>query len=294
MKSFGCFFALALFIQVHAVAQYSCDGREDQVDGKNFRFVRCYADSSDQTTRMISMTVDPKVFPSALSIKTQTSFQDQQRANDRDTTFLMNGPMYQENGKPVGLVVNDGVEIASLNPAEDNPQTGGGNFFGIKSKTFENNGVIILFKDGTTRFLTRSDAQKFFSNKDEIKKIKMAFQGGPILVKNGIVNDALGPNSTNVTPRSAVCVTKSGKIRFMSTNYLPVSGTANGGMNFYKFANGGLNSKCTQKADATSDPCENTLYVDGSKGVVDADFSRGGLNSDSNAKKNVFVVKLVN
>jgi uncharacterized protein YigE (DUF2233 family) len=293
MKQLGWVFALAFLVQAPAFAQYSCDGKQDQIDGKNFRFVRCYAESSDRTTRMISMTVDPRAFPSTMTIKTQTSFQEQQRYHDRDTTFLMNGPMYQENGKPVGLVVSDGVEVASLDPAEDNPPSGGGNFYGIKSKDFENNGVIILFKDGTTRFLTRSDAQRYFSNKSEVKKIQMAFQGGPILVKNGKINDAIGPNSPNVKPRSAVCLTKSGKVRYMATNYLPPSGTGEGGMSFYKFANAGLSSKCVNQAGGAPDPCEHTLYVDGSKGVVDADFSQGGLNSDSNMKKNVFVVKLV-
>jgi len=282
-----------LFIQTHAYSQLVCDGKHDRVDGKNFRFVRCYADPTDRTTRMISMTVDPKTFPSTMTIATKTSFQEQQKYHDRYTTFLMNGPMYQDNGSPVGLVVSDGVQLAPLNPAADNPATGGGNFYEIKSKDFENNGVIILFKDGKTRFLTRSAAQQFFSDKSEIANIQMAFQGGPILVKDGKINDALGPNFKNITPRTAVCLTKSGKVRFLSTNYMPSSGTTKGGMSFYKFANAGLNSKCIQQADSVPDPCVNTLYVDGSPGVVDADFTAGGLNSDSNAEKNVFVVKLV-
>ena len=280
-------------IGISAQAQFSCDKTEDQVEGRNFRFVRCYADPSDRTTRMISMTMDPKAVPPAgIRIQKWASFKEVQKKEDRQTTFLMNGPMYNPDGSPVGLIVSDGVGLGSLNPAA----AGNGNFFGVDKSSFENNGVIVLFKDGSSRFLVRSEAEAFLKDPGQIKNIQMAFQGGPILVKDGKINDALGPNSPNVKQRSAVCITRKGKIRLMATNHVPPKAAdgsqADGGMNFFKFAKGGLDSKCIEEKDGSADPCVDTLYVDGSRGVVDADFPRGGLNSDAADQKNVFVVKV--
>jgi uncharacterized protein YigE (DUF2233 family) len=290
-------FALMLGILISGVAQaqttYSCDKSEDLVNGKNFRFVRCYADPTDKTTRMISMTIDPKAVPPAgVRIQKWTSFGEVQKSEDRQTTFLMNGPMYNPDGTPVGLIVSDGVMVGKLNPAS----SGNGNFFGVDNSSFENNGVIVLFKDGTSKFMVRSEARAFLDKPDQVKNIQMAFQGGPILVKDGVINAGLSKTSVNVKQRSSVCITKKGKIRFMATNFVPpkdVNGNQpDGGMSFYKFANGGIDSKCAIEQGGTNDPCVNTLYVDGSRGVVDADFPRGGLNSDAPDRKNVFVVKV--
>lgn len=268
----------------------ACNKPQDKVDGSNFHFRRCIAAVAPKeqkdpnkklvypTGKMVSLTVDPK--QTSFQLKTKTSFSEQGALGNMDNAFTMNGPMFNPDGSAVGLIIRNGVRENPLASSD----TGSGNFFHIDNSTFDHNGVIVVYKNGSTKFLTRSDAIKYLDPSKD-KDIAMAFQGGPILLQNGKINDGFSSKSPNVKQRSAACITRNGQVRFMLTNSVGTDSFSDGGMNFWDFAQAGLDSPCIEQ-----DPCVNTIFIDGSSGVVDSNFPPGGLNSNSPAVKNAFII----
>lgn len=142
----------------------------------------------------------------------------------RGDEIVVNGPLFNDQGNPVGGYIKDGV----VQQPFVTPQSGGGNFA-------DTNGIIGQKKDGS-KFLMTYDQymQKSFSDSD----VAWAFQNGPILDMNGTV-----PHSPNTPrkdiPRTAIGFTSSGDIMIIATkgptnmydvgNYLKNEG-ATGGM----------------------------------------------------------------
>ena len=258
---------------------------KDAIVGKNFAYNRCDADSTSSDSGYLSLVIDPKVKSDLpiVQVHNDVTFKSVNEKLDADKlSFIMNGPMFQKDRKPVGLLIQDGKLIQPL--AEDKEDHSKGNFFGLdgKKKGFDNNGVIILHKDGTTKFYTRMEAMAAIGTSEPVENIALAFQNGPILVKNGVVNPALDPKSAKSLPRSAACVTQSGKLRFMVSD--PTNADAK--MNFHQLASAGLQKECYMsdgkvlKYDEKDAICVNTIYIDGSTkkdGIADAQFDHASV-----------------
>ncbi|MDH5328124.1 MAG: phosphodiester glycosidase family protein [Gammaproteobacteria bacterium] len=139
--------------------------------------------------------------------------------------FAMNAGMYHADLSPVGLLVQNGVQIKSLN------LTGGkGNFF------LKPNGVFVVSQTGPKVV----DATEYGKHS---KGVIWATQSGPLLLKNGAVHPKLNPMSTSRLIRNGVGV--SGREAIFVISEKPVS--------FYEFA---LYFRDVLK-------CENALYLDG-------------------------------
>lgn len=136
----------------------------------------------------------------------------------------MNGGMYMEDFKPLGLYIEDGIKLKSLNKSE-----GSGNFY------LKPNGVFYITNENVPFVCKTSD---FVSN-----NIKYATQSGPMLVVDGQIHSAFKKGSTNLNIRNGVGILPNNKAVFA------ISKTE---INFYDFA------KYFQQLG-----CKNALYLDG-------------------------------
>ncbi len=139
--------------------------------------------------------------------------------------FAMNGGMFQQDFSPLGLYVENGIKLKSLNKRE-----GKGNFYLMP------NGVF---------YITNNNIPKICKTKDFKldSKIKYATQSGPMLVINGSIHSSFIKNSTNLNIRNGVGILPNNHIVFaMSKKEI----------NFYNFANYFKNLGC-----------KNALYLDG-------------------------------
>lgn len=146
--------------------------------------------------------------------------------NGKHLRFAMNGGMYQEDGKPLGLFIQNGKQIAPLNVRRNAT----GNFY------IEPNGVFYTTNDGEAFVTTTPN----FANDG---RVKFATQSGPMLVVDGAVNPQFKPNSDNLNLRNGVCISNDGAVIF-AVSRSPVS--------FYDFAEYFKNAGC-----------QNALFLDG-------------------------------
>jgi uncharacterized protein YigE (DUF2233 family) len=113
--------------------------------------------------------------------------------------FAMNGGMFDDAGAPIGLMIEDGREVRSLNRRE-----GGGNFHLMP------NGVFLVRRNGHSEVVT-SAAYK--SSPD----IAFATQSGPMLVIDGQLHPKFDPDGTSRYVRNAVGIGPDGKALFVIT-----------------------------------------------------------------------------
>ena len=138
--------------------------------------------------------------------------------------FAINGGIYTEDLKPLGLYIQDGKELMKINNSQ-----GSGNFY------LKPNGVFYITNDNEPFICQTSD----FENNN----IKYATQSGPMLVSDGQIHSAFKKGSTNLNIRNGVGILPGNKAVFA------ISKTA---INFYDFA-----SYFQQLG------CKNALYLDG-------------------------------
>ena len=146
--------------------------------------------------------------------------------NNQKLLFAMNGGMYMEDRRPLGLFIQNGETLAPLNTRE----SAEGNFY------LKPNGV----------FYIRSDKRAFIVPTTDFKddrQITYATQSGPMLLVEGQINNELKQGSENLNIRNGVCILADGKIVFAISRRE---------VNFYDFAEYFKNSGC-----------RNALYLDG-------------------------------
>ena len=139
--------------------------------------------------------------------------------------FAMNGGMYKTDNSPLGLYIDSGKTIVSINKASAT-----GNFY------LKPNGVFYISKENIAAVST---TEKFQSSSN----IKYATQSGPMLVIDGKIHPEFKQGSTNVNIRNGVGVLANGEVIFVMSKQ-PI--------NFYDFANLFLKFGC-----------RNALYLDG-------------------------------
>lgn len=141
--------------------------------------------------------------------------------------FAVNGGMFDDQGRPIGLAIRDGDVAQPLNRRTD----GGGNFH------LQPNGVFLVRRDGRAAVVRTED---FAPDRD----IRMATQSGPMLVIDGQVNPRFDADGRSRYVRNGVGVDADG---------VPVFAMSDAPVSFGKFAR------------LFSGPlrCRNALYLDG-------------------------------
>ena len=115
----------------------------------------------------------------------------------RDVAFAMNAGMFDEQGQPIGLFVEDGKQLHRINLRK-----GGGNFHLLP------NGVFIIRKSGRSEVLPSSS---YKASPD----IRFATQSGPMLVIDGKVHPRFDPNGESRNIRNGVGIARNGSPIFV-------------------------------------------------------------------------------
>jgi uncharacterized protein YigE (DUF2233 family) len=142
--------------------------------------------------------------------------------------FAMNAGMYDEEGDPIGLFVEEGEERQGLNTRE-----GAGNFHLLP------NGVFAVDAEGRVSVTTARSFRK------EVPSPRWATQSGPMLVIDGKLHPKFDANGVSQLVRNGVGVKDSAKAYFVISE----EGVSFG--RFARFFRDGLG-------------CEDALYLDGS------------------------------
>jgi uncharacterized protein YigE (DUF2233 family) len=156
-----------------------------------------------------------------------TSLEKFVSAQGEHLAFAANAGMFEPDSKPVGLLMQNGVEQSPLNLND-----GTGNFY------LKPNGVFVI-NDKHEAFVVESSSYTTL-----LSPVVWATQSGPLLVHGGDVNPDFNVDSKNRKIRSGIGVRKDGMI-VLALSQAPVT--------FYDFASLFL----------TRLKCPNALYLDG-------------------------------
>jgi uncharacterized protein YigE (DUF2233 family) len=170
--------------------------------------------------------------------------------------FAMNGGMYMTDGSPLGLYVENGKVLKTLNKS-----SGGGNFY------LKPNGVFYLTTD---KKAVVSTSEKYPGS----GSVAYATQSGPMLVTDGRIHSSFKKGSSNLNIRNGVGILPGNKILFVMSK---------GGVSLYDFA-----------AYFLEKGCRNALYLDGfvsrtyvpEQGLLQEDGNFGVMVGITEAAKN--------
>jgi uncharacterized protein YigE (DUF2233 family) len=115
----------------------------------------------------------------------------------RRVSFAMNGGMFGEDGRAIGLLVENGKQVHAINRRE-----GGGNFHLMP------NGVFLVRRDGSAAIIP-SDACK------PSHDVAFATQSGPMLVIAGKLHPRFDADGTSRNIRNGVGIARDGRPRFV-------------------------------------------------------------------------------
>lgn len=154
----------------------------------------------------------------------------------RSLVFAINAGMYGHNFSPIGLYVENGIQLRPINQRiVEGPPAQVPNFYKRP------NGVFFIDEDGAGVLTTDAYVE-------QAPSAQYASQSGPMLVIEGVLHPAFIVGSTDRTRRSGVGVCEGGVVRFAATD---------GRINFHDFAR--------LFRDHLS--CPNALFLDGGNGV---------------------------
>lgn len=122
-----------------------------------------------------------------------------------DAVYLGNAGMFHANGDPVGLLVEQGQELAPMNLS-----SGQGNFF------MKPNGVFWV--DGRGYHVDASQEYQRVR-----PRARLATQSGPLLLDRGVKHPAFRLGSKHQKIRNAVGVSLDGQTAFFVVSMLPVN-----------------------------------------------------------------------
>ena len=174
-------------------------------------------------------------------------------AKGKKLLFATNGGMYQTDNSPLGLYIENGKVLKTLNRKDAT-----GNFY------LKPNGVFYIASDNKAYICT---TEAFENN----SKIKYATQSGPMLVINGKLHSAFQKNSTNLNIRNGVGILPDGRIMFVMSKKE---------INFYDFATYFQNAGCKYAlyldgfVSRTYLAEKNWMQTDGDFGVIIAESEK--------------------
>ncbi|MDE0521721.1 MAG: phosphodiester glycosidase family protein [Boseongicola sp.] len=170
---------------------------------ENVPFTACEVDPAEEEVRLFLKDADGRPFGSFDNVAAHVG------TRDRDLVLAMNGGMYHPNRDPVGLYVEDGLELAPVVTGD-----GPGNF-GLLP-----NGVLCL--DEST-----ADIVESLSFVRSGASCSFATQSGPLLVIDGQIHPRFLADSPSRFIRNGIGVTEDGRI---------VAAISDQPVNFHRFA----------------------------------------------------------
>jgi uncharacterized protein YigE (DUF2233 family) len=201
---------------------------------------RTYIDGYTQTDRFVLVKIDPKESHLAMYYKNKYGevlgdfyrLSQYVKHQGRQLVFACNGGMFMEDLRPLGLYIENGVQIMPLNT-----RSASTNFY-IKP-----NGVFYICSNGKAG-ICKTEEYKLISGMYTVgEDIKYATQSGGMLTINGEINPKFDPNSLSWKYRNGVGIQDDGKVVFILSKE-PVS--------FYCLA--AMFQACQ---------CNNSLFLDG-------------------------------
>ena len=203
----------------------------------------------------ISYTVNPKTQHIALywkndkgePLRSLGNLKNYLALQKKRLVFGMNGGMYMTDNAPLGLFVQNGLQITWLNT-----RNGEGNFY------MKPNGVLYITNAGKA-VICRTE------NYTPDKHITFATQSGPMLVIDGAIHPEFKKGSTRVNIRNGVGLLPDGKLLFAMSK---------GEVNLYDFALYFRDRGCKNAlfldgfVSRTYLPTKNCLQTDGDFGVM--------------------------
>jgi len=130
---------------------------------------------------------------------------------NQQLVFAMNGGMYMEGGRPLGLFIQNYKTITPINKKSAK----GANFYA------KPNGVFYIDSNNVAAICKTED----FVNTGNIK---YATQSGPMLLFNGEIDTICNPNSTSIAIRNGVGILPDNEVIFVLTSK---------DVSFYEFMN---------------------------------------------------------
>jgi uncharacterized protein YigE (DUF2233 family) len=115
----------------------------------------------------------------------------------KDVAFAMNAGMFDEQGRPIGLMIENGRQVHAINRRE-----GGGNFHLMP------NGVLLLRQDGTAEVI---ESSRYKPAPD----IAYATQSGPMLLIDGKLHPKFEADGQSRFTRNGVGIGADGKPVFV-------------------------------------------------------------------------------
>lgn len=194
------------------------------------RYIVCTVDVGKAGLRLFWKNVDGEPYRYFSSVARAV------RDEGRTLTFAVNAGMYLSDFSPIGLYVENGRELRSVNTAEPEGSLGP-----VPNFYKEPNGVFFL--DAASAGILPTD--EFLKRRP---RVRFATQSGPMLAIQNKVNPIFIVGSTDRTRRSGVGVCGRGAVRFAISE---------DGVNFYDFA----------RLFRDHLKCPNALFLDGGRGV---------------------------
>lgn len=170
---------------------------------------------------------------SGLPYRSLAKVQERLAAEGRPVFAIMNGGIFEPDGSPTGLHIENGAVVNPLNEKQ-----GRGNFY------FMPNGVFLIDEKGKASIMETGDFKRSGITP------RLALQSGPILLLNGKINPKFTAGSSSRKHRNGIGVDSKGNVVFAITLT-----RAQGQVlqpNLYEFA------ELFQKLG-----CESALFLDG-------------------------------
>ena len=205
--------AFAVLVWVGASARAACHTQAG--------YSVCEFDTTSDKIAMFNLDAAGQPYGGFASLQAALAAQGQQ------LTFAMNGGMFGEDLKPIGLYVESGKRLHKLNHAN-----GPGNFH------LKPNGVFYIAAGKAGVMETDAFARSGI-------KPDLATQSGPMLVVSGAIHPKISPAGTSAKLRNGVCVNDGSKVVFVISDTF---------VTFYDFA--------IFFRDTLG--CKNALFLDGS------------------------------
>ena len=127
--------------------------------------------------------------------------------NNKQVVFAMNGGIFQEDLKPLGLFIENGKTKYRLNTRKH----AYGNFY------IQPNGVFILKDDRQAAIISTANFKADTA-------IKYATQSGPMLLVEGKINPNLTQGSSSIRRRNGVGIMPDGRLIFAISKGFVISG----------------------------------------------------------------------
>jgi uncharacterized protein YigE (DUF2233 family) len=180
-------------------------------------------------------------------LKTLAALNNHVTSKNETLLFAMNGGMYQKDGMPQGLYIE---QRKIIKPIE--LDTGYGNFY------LKPNGVFIIDTNNIASILVSE-------NLTTTSHISYATQSGPMLVVEGIINNKFAKDSKNLNIRNGVGILPNGN---------PIFAMSKQEVTLYAFAQYFIEKGCKQAlyldgaVSKTYAPDQNWVQTDGDFGVM--------------------------